>query len=134
MTLRRIELLDSVGFDWGTRRGDAAWTNRYNELVDFFEANGHSNYPTRTGLNRRLGRFVTEQRRLHRLWVQGLLSGEDLQRFTERMPLLERIRFRWAMQGPEAGSDDVPGQPQDETESSSGVDGGDEEDKEEGPV
>jgi Helicase associated domain len=126
MTSRRVDLLDSVGFDWGTRRGDAAWTNRYNELAEFFRREGHSNYPTRTGPNRRLGRFVTEQRRLHRLWQQGLLSGEDLQRFIERMPLLERIKFRWAMQGPEAGNEDASGRVQDETDTSSDLDDDDE--------
>jgi Helicase associated domain len=124
MTPRRMELLDEVGFDWGTRRGDAAWTNRYNELVEFFRTNRHSNYPTRTGQNRRLGRFVTEQRRLHRLWQQGLLSGDDLQRFVERMPLLESIQFRWAMQGLEAGNEDASGQVQDESDTSSCVDDG----------
>lgn len=132
MTSRRVELLDSVGFDWGTRRGDAAWTTRYNELDEFFRENGHSNYPTRTGPNRRLGRFVTEQRRLHRLWQQGLLTGEDLQRFVERMPQLERIKFRWSMQGLEAGNEDAARQVQDETDTSSGVDDGvDEEGQEE---
>jgi hypothetical protein len=105
MAPRRIELLDSIGFDWGARRGQAAWDLRYNELRLYFERNGHSDFRTRDPDNPALGRWVTEQRSLHRQLQDKTLQGEELELFRQRIPLLERIQFRWSMQGPE-GEDD----------------------------
>ena len=34
--------LDSIGFDWGEKRGMAKWMARYNEMVDYYHCHGHS--------------------------------------------------------------------------------------------
>jgi hypothetical protein len=121
MTPLRIELLDSIGFDWGGRRGEAAWTLRYDELCEYYEATGRSNFPTRSAENRALGRWVTEQRRLYRQMQGGTLVGDDLELFRQRIPLLERIRFVWAMQGREGEDDDEgPAQGQDADDNDTG--------------
>jgi hypothetical protein len=108
MTLRRIDLLDSIGFDWGARRGKPVWEARYAELRRFYEGHGHSNFRTRDPVNSKLGRWITEQRRLHRQMQDGTLQGEELELFRQRVPRLESIQFRWSMQGQEGeeGGDD----------------------------
>ena len=99
----RIELLDGVGFYWGVRRREAAWEARYAELQEFFSFNGHSDYRTRSGGNRPLGRWVTEQRRNYRLLQDGTLEGEEAILMRRRILRLEAVQFRWAMQ---RGNDD----------------------------
>lgn len=99
LSFRRISLLDSLGFDWGIRRGEAAWEARYAELQTFFSLHGHSNVLTRSGDNRALGRWVTEQRRQYRRLEAGQLEVDEAALMHERIPRLEALQFRWALQG-----------------------------------
>jgi hypothetical protein len=43
LTDRRMKLLNSIGFVWNAH--DAAWEERFNELVKFKAKNGHTNVP-----------------------------------------------------------------------------------------
>ena len=70
LTEHRIELLDSIGFDWGDVKGEDSWDKRYEELKEFWEQNGHSNYSTKLP---GLGRWVSTQREKHK---DGTLSKD----------------------------------------------------------
>lgn len=40
----KVQALDSIGFDWGTRRGDQVWKNKFNELVEYKRRHGDCKY------------------------------------------------------------------------------------------
>eukprot|EP00956_Cyclotella_meneghiniana_P021083 scaffold37961_cov79-Cyclotella_meneghiniana.AAC.5 len=61
------------------------WHRRYDELLEFKEANGHCNIPQRYASNVELGRWVKDQRTFKK---QGKLSQE-------RVGLLDKIGFTW---------------------------------------
>ena len=44
LTPSRIQRLELIGFEWNFRQ--AAWESKYNELVEFWKTNGHSNVPS----------------------------------------------------------------------------------------
>ena len=53
-----------------------------------------------------MGRWVTEQRRNYRLLQDGTLEGEEAILMRQRIPRLEAVQFRWAMQGGNDDNDD----------------------------
>ena len=61
------------------------WGNRYAELVEYKEANGHCNVPQRYTANAELGRWVKDQRTLK---TKGRISQE-------RIDALNKIGFSW---------------------------------------
>ena len=64
---------------------DSLWHRRYDQLLEFKEANGHCNMPQRYAANVELGRWVKDQRTFKK---QGKLSKE-------RIDLLDKIGFTW---------------------------------------
>ena len=93
----RIAKLNEIGFNWGQPKGDVRWNEHYHDLVKFYELNGHSNVPTRNNRdNRKLGRFVSTQRReykKHRAGQKSLLTPCQIRK-------LNAVKFRWTMSSP----------------------------------
>jgi hypothetical protein len=62
---KRVKILDSIDFDWDTRNyertpdSDAKWNEKFLELKQFKETNGHTMVPQTSG---ELGRWVKMQR------------------------------------------------------------------------
>jgi hypothetical protein len=63
---------------------DTAWDTQYNELMEFYKTNGHSNVLQKNGF---LGGWVSRQRYLKK---QGKLSEERLKK-------LEDVGFVWVL-------------------------------------
>ena len=78
--------LDKLGFVW--HQYNATWTDRYQELVQFREKNGHTVVPT---TNSNLGIWVGTQRKQYRLMQQG----KPTHMTAERVQLLDEIGFVW---------------------------------------
>mmetsp|Transcript_39596 Transcript_39596/g.95648 ORF Transcript_39596/g.95648 Transcript_39596/m.95648 type:complete len:245 (+) Transcript_39596:102-836(+) len=85
MTPERIERLDSIGFVWNAR--EAVWFEMYNRLVDYREENGHSDFPTTSKIDPKLGTWVDAQRQHYK---KGKLSPD-------RIEMLEAVGFKWSV-------------------------------------
>jgi hypothetical protein len=44
LSQQKVQALDSIGFDWGTRRGDQVWRSKFNELVEYKRRHGDCKY------------------------------------------------------------------------------------------
>ena len=77
----RITRLNKIGFVWEPH--DTSWSERFSELIEFKELNGHCHVPPRFADNPRLGRWAARQR----------ASIRRKQLSNERMRLLEEIGF-----------------------------------------
>jgi hypothetical protein len=64
MTEERIRELDSVGFDWGTRKTGVAsiWSVRVQQLCEYKAEFGHYQVPHQYAANPKLGWWVSNQR------------------------------------------------------------------------
>jgi superfamily II DNA or RNA helicase len=82
----RIQLLENMGFSWGSPRAGQPWEIRYLELLDFKSANGNCDVPTKYAENLALGSWVVNQRQDKK---RGKMSVEH-----ER--LLNDVGFIWA--------------------------------------
>jgi len=110
---QRVEKLEAIGFSWGKKKD--VWNDRFKELKQFWTEvcslkqdfqtlfvsfqvldrkkasifrttkTGSSSFPTRSKENRRLGRWVTEQRRLYKLEILD----------ENKIKKLEDIGFNW---------------------------------------
>jgi len=80
---QRVEKLEAIGFSWGKKKD--VWNDRFKELKQFWSETGSSSFPTRSKENRRLGRWVTEQRRLYKLEILD----------ENKIKKLEDIGFNW---------------------------------------
>jgi hypothetical protein len=47
MTQQKLQALEELEFDWGKRKGDTAWEQKFNELVAYKEANNDCKYLSR---------------------------------------------------------------------------------------
>jgi len=45
MTRRKIQCLESIGFNWAKRKGDAAWRQKYHELREYKQQHGDCESP-----------------------------------------------------------------------------------------
>lgn len=82
----QIQLLDVLGFTW-QRRERGSWEDRYQELIEFKASHGHCNVSFAYEEVPKLGAFVNTMRTQK---SSGLLRQE-------RIELLERIGFQWAI-------------------------------------
>eukprot|EP00529_Nitzschia_sp_RCC80_P019349 CAMPEP_0113466572 /NCGR_PEP_ID=MMETSP0014_2-20120614/14344_1 /TAXON_ID=2857 /ORGANISM="Nitzschia sp." /LENGTH=436 /DNA_ID=CAMNT_0000358805 /DNA_START=437 /DNA_END=1744 /DNA_ORIENTATION=+ /assembly_acc=CAM_ASM_000159 len=55
LSLDRIEMLESIGFVWDHH--EDVWFEMYNRLVDYWKENGHSNFPSRSKKDPKLGKW-----------------------------------------------------------------------------
>ena len=64
LTPERVDVLEEIGFDWGTRYGEVVWEQHFGKLVGFKHTHGHCRVPTKDPQHKTLGRWVSEQRNL----------------------------------------------------------------------
>lgn len=83
---KREEMLNEIGFDWGLAR-DEVWHERYAQLVEFKNLNGHCDVPYNYSENRDLGTWTIRQRETRK---KNKLTPE-------REALLNEIGFTWAI-------------------------------------
>ena len=95
MTEKRIRELESIGFDWGTRRprtGVASnWSIRIQQLCEYKVQFGHCLMPRQYAANPELGRWVANLRSNYRLHQEGKPSRMTEERIRE----LESVGFKW---------------------------------------
>jgi hypothetical protein len=89
ITLPRIQALQSLGFEWGSR--DATWEVRLSELAEYRKVHGHCNVPRKYSENSKLGMWVTNQRSQYSLHLKGNTSQITL----PRIQALESLGFVW---------------------------------------
>ena len=81
----RTRLLNSIDFQWSPpRRNDAAWQQRFGELIEYKNVHGDSTVPK--AIYPELSSWVSKQRYLHR---NGTLPDD-------REKLLNSIEFQWS--------------------------------------
>ena len=89
MTKNRIELLESIGFDWSPR--DSTWKLRIQELIEYKNHHGDCLVPVQYQNNPQLGRWVSTQRKYFKMYLKGNKS-----RITEeKIKQLSEIGFVW---------------------------------------
>ena len=91
----QIKFLKEIGFEWevsspkySARRkevDDQRWNERYNQLIDYKDKNGHCNISTYGKTNVKLGRWVDHQRTAYK---KGKLSSEQIES-------MNGIGFEW---------------------------------------
>jgi len=101
LSAERIAALDALGFSWrvswsGGRPSGQAWEEMFAMLKQFRLENGHANVPQKFVTNRKLGWWVTTQRRDRR---KGKLDSTQITR-------LDEIGFDWSPQHGGVSSDD----------------------------
>ena len=69
LTDERLRVLEEMGFVWSSHR--ASWEERFNDLAEFSEVNGHCNVPSTYPENHQLSVWVKCQRRQYKLLRQG---------------------------------------------------------------
>lgn len=85
----RLEKLAEVGFIWDPH--DQFWNDRYEELKLYKEKYNHCLVPKGTEEHEQLGQWVSNQRRLAKMFFRGEKCG-----MTERrLELLDEIGFSW---------------------------------------
>ncbi|OEU21523.1 hypothetical protein FRACYDRAFT_180401, partial [Fragilariopsis cylindrus CCMP1102] len=87
----RIQQLESMGFEWRIRPVALKWIDRYQELVQYKNANGDCNIPQKFNPNPILGKWVMKQRGFYYDKVRGRKSPLTY----ERQEKLESIGFCW---------------------------------------
>ena len=93
LTEERIRELESVGFDWGTRKPDLAsiWGEHFQQLREFKVQFGHCLVPHQYSANPKLGKWVSHQRTSYKFYQEGKPSPIT----DERIRALETVEFKW---------------------------------------
>lgn len=89
----RLERLQSLGFRWAKRKGQASWENHFDALVAYKAENGHCSVPTKYKEDTALGRWVSTQRAEYKKYSEGELS----QITADKIKRLEDVGFAWWM-------------------------------------
>lgn len=89
----RLEQLQSLGFRWAKRKGEASWENHYASLVAYKKEFGHCSVPTKFKEDTALGRWVSTQRSEYKKYTEG----EPTAMTDEKIKRLEKIGFAWWM-------------------------------------
>jgi hypothetical protein len=96
----RIRLLDRIQFEW-SRSHEDSWQQRYRELQDYVEQNGHANVPEDYPENVALGQWCMNQRTAYRLHQcsqqhsQPASAPASTSMTPGRVALLEAVGFSW---------------------------------------
>jgi hypothetical protein len=93
LTIERHEQLEGIGFTFIFGPTRPPWDQRFQELVNFMEINGHTNVPQGSGP---LGRWVSTQRYQYSL----LKEGKATQLTNDRCQKLESIAFQFKIHPP----------------------------------
>lgn len=89
ITKERIDLLNSIGFDWNP--WETKWKTRIRQLKEYCKENGHCMVPVNYEKNPKLGRWVATQRKYYNLYKNGKPSSISKERIKE----LTDIGFVW---------------------------------------
>jgi hypothetical protein len=95
ITLPRIQALESLGFEWGSRGATYTWEDRLSELADYCKLHGNCNVPKSYSENAKLGRWVETQRETYSLHLKGRASPITL----PRIEALKSLGFEWGSRG-----------------------------------
>jgi len=95
MTPERLSALQSIGFVWAKRKGQATWDAKYKQLKEYKNSQGDCLIPTKYAKDPALGRWVSTQREQYRLWKAG---DEKSKMTVEKVRLLEEVGFVWRLQ------------------------------------
>mmetsp|Transcript_27802 Transcript_27802/g.43734 ORF Transcript_27802/g.43734 Transcript_27802/m.43734 type:complete len:752 (-) Transcript_27802:44-2299(-) len=93
LTPERIQDLNELGFKWALRESHVSWEDRYEELKQFKDTNGHCNVPKQYPMNPALGYWVNEQRSQYRRFVDKKTSYMT----EDKVQALKKIGFKWSM-------------------------------------
>jgi hypothetical protein len=95
MALPRIQALESLGFEWGSRGAPCTWEDSLSELADYRKLHEHCNVPKGYSENTKLATWVTKQRSQYSLH----LKGKAPLLFTPHIEALESLGFEWGSRG-----------------------------------
>jgi hypothetical protein len=87
----RIAKLEAIGFQWKVKKPPIGWERRFQQLVDYKNANGHCNVPQSFPPDRPFGRWVMKQRCEYSLKIRG----EKSQLRDDRVARLNALGFLW---------------------------------------
>ena len=90
----RLERLQSIGFRWAKRKGQASWNEKFNELVAYKNKFGNCHVPTKYKDNTALGRWVSTQRAEYKKYQEGQVKTSMN---ADKIRRLESIGFAWFM-------------------------------------
>jgi len=90
---RREESLNSIGFVWSVY--DAAWEEKFNELVEYKSKHGHTNVPDRAG---KLGCWVSSQR-TYLGKKRKMTKNSNIEKMNRRIDKLDKLGFVWKIKG-----------------------------------
>ena len=117
LTREKFAALESVGFDWGKKKGEHAWKTQFNELVEYKRVHRDCKYPpslhmrgvptsltqliasytglvpTKCSANPSLGRWVSTQRAQYK----HMRANRKTTMTEEKASQLQRIGFVWSM-------------------------------------
>ena len=94
ITPERIVALEKVGFEWNpNEKYNDLWQQRFEELLEFKQINGHCNVPQVYKPNKALGLWVHTQRTRYKKMKEGKLSPQN----GERFQCLEKVGFQWSV-------------------------------------
>lgn len=95
MSADRLAALQSIGFVWAKRKGQATWDTKYKQLLEYKDTFGDCLIPTKYTKNPALGRWVSTQREHYRMWK----AGDPKSKMTdEKARALDEIGFVWRLQ------------------------------------
>jgi len=95
MTDERLDALQSIGFTWAKRKGQATWDAKFSQLLDYKSINGDCLIPTKYSKDLALGRWVSTQREQYRMFKQGDPKSKMT---VDRAGKLEEVGFVWRLQ------------------------------------
>jgi hypothetical protein len=95
MTSERLSALQSIGFTWAKRKGQATWDAKFHQLKEYKANHGDCLIPTKYAKDLALGRWVSTQREQYRLWKEGDQKSKMTQ---QRVMKLEKAGFVWRLQ------------------------------------
>lgn len=90
---RKVELLDSIGFSWGKRKGATSWEYHFEQLQAYKRRWNHCLVPTKYRHDPAFGRWISTQRCEYKLY----LSGESKVLDKDRVRRLEAMGFSWSL-------------------------------------
>jgi len=93
MTPERVDELNRLGFTWAVRESHTSWEDRFNELKEFRDENGHCNVPKIYNKNPSLGYWVNEQRFQYR----RMLKKKPSYMTQEKITMLNGLEFKWSL-------------------------------------
>jgi superfamily II DNA or RNA helicase len=97
VSAERIAALDALGFSWSGRESSGkAWEEMFAKLKEFQQKNGHADVPQKFATNRKLGWWVSTQRRDRKT---GKLNSNQISQ-------LDSIGFSWSPQSGGTTADD----------------------------